>query len=73
MRNSKNRRKDGLKDKLYTDEDMMEVLGVSMRTLQSMRANDEIPYIRIRRRCYYLKDSIMKWLEDKQKNNEQRS
>lgn len=40
-------------ERLITNEDLSEILGVSTRTLQRMRSSDSISYKIICKRCYY--------------------
>ena len=40
-------------NRLITNDELAEILGVSKRTLQRMRSTDRISYKMIYRRCYY--------------------
>lgn len=49
---------------LLDGQDIMQMLHVSPRTLQTLRSNGTIPYTRIGRKIYYLREDIEKILRD---------
>lgn len=49
---------------LLDGQDIMQMLHVSPRTLQTLRSNDTIPYTRIGRKIYYLREDIERILRD---------
>lgn len=51
-------------ENLLDGQDIMQMLHVSPRTLQTLRSNGTIPYTRIGRKIYYLREDIEKILRD---------
>ena len=51
-------------DHLLDGQDIMQMLHVSPRTLQTLRSNGTIPYTRIGRKIYYLREDIERILRD---------
>lgn len=49
---------------LLDGQDIMQMLHVSPRTLQTLRSNGTIPYTRIGRKIYYLREDIERILRD---------
>ena len=49
---------------LLDGQDIMKMLHVSPRTLQTLRSNGTIPYTRIGRKIYYLREDIERILRD---------
>lgn len=47
------KQRDQQQERLITNEDLAEILGISTRTLQRLRSTDRISYKIIYRRCYY--------------------
>lgn len=45
-------------ENLLDGQDIMQMLHVSPRTLQTLRSNGTIPYTRIGRKIYYLREDI---------------
>ena len=45
-------------------QDVMQILHISPRTLQTLRSNGTLPYSRIGNKIYYLKKDILKILSD---------
>jgi len=46
------------------NQDVMQALHISKRTLQTLRTNGTLPYSRIGNKIYYLKSDILKILSD---------
>jgi hypothetical protein len=46
------------------NQDVMQALHISPRTLQTLRSNGTLPYSRIGNKIYYLKSDILKILSD---------
>jgi hypothetical protein len=46
------------------NQDVMQTLHISPRTLQTLRSNGTLPYSRIGNKMYYLKKDILKILSD---------
>lgn len=53
----------GLKDWL-DNQDVMQALHISCRTLQTLRSNGTLPYSRINNKIYYRRQDIEKILDD---------
>lgn len=51
-------------ENLLDGQDIMQMLHVSPRTLQTLRSNGTIPYTRIGRKIYYLREDIERVLRD---------
>ena len=51
-------------ENLLDGQDIMQMLHVSPRTLQTLRSNGTIPYTRIGRKIYYLKEDIQRILRN---------
>ena len=51
-------------ENLLDGQDIMQMLHVSPRTLQTLRSNGTIPYTRIGRKIYYLRQDIEQVLRD---------
>lgn len=51
-------------ENLLDGQDIMQMLHVSPRTLQTLRSNGTIPYTRIGRKIYYLREDIERILRD---------
>lgn len=51
-------------ENLLDGQDIMQMLHVSPRTLQTLRSNGTIPYTRIGRKIYYLREDIKRILRD---------
>lgn len=51
-------------ENLLDGQDIMQILHISPRTLQTLRSNGTIPYTRIGRKIYYLKEDIQRILRD---------
>ncbi len=49
---------------LLDGQDIMQMLHVSPRTLQTLRSNGTIPYTRIGRKIYYLREDVKRILRD---------
>jgi len=46
------------------NQEVMQLLHISPRTLQTLRTNGTLPFSRIRRKLYYRKQDILKMLAD---------
>ena len=53
-----------LKDTWIDNQDVMQMLHISQRTLQTLRSNGTIPYSKIRGKFYYKVSDIEKLLQD---------
>lgn len=51
-------------ENLLDGQDIMQMLHVSPRTLQTLRSNGTIPYTRIGRKIYYLREDIERILRN---------
>ena len=51
-------------ENLLDGQDIMQMLHISPRTLQTLRSNGTIPYTRIGRKIYYLRQDIERILRD---------
>ena len=51
-------------ENLLDGQDIMQMLHVSPRTLQTLRRNGTIPYTRIGRKIYYLREDIERILRN---------
>lgn len=51
-------------ENLLDGQDIMQILHVSPRTLQTLRSNGTIPYTRIGRKIYYLREDIERILRN---------
>ena len=51
-------------ENLLDGQDIMQMLHVSPRTLQTLRSNGTIPYTRIGRKIYYLREDIQRVLRN---------
>lgn len=51
-------------ENLLDGQDIMQMLHVSPRTLQTLRSNGTVPYTRIGRKIYYLREDIERILRD---------
>jgi len=51
------------------NQDVMQALHISKRTLQTLRSNGTLPYSRIGSKIYYLRSDILKILSDNYKMN----
>lgn len=51
-------------ENLLDGQDIMQMLHVSPRTLQTLRSNGTIPYTRIGRKIYYLREDIQRILRN---------
>lgn len=51
-------------ENLLDGQDIMQLLHISPRTLQTLRSNGTIPYTRIGRKIYYLRQDIEQVLRD---------
>ncbi|MGQ7890654.1 helix-turn-helix domain-containing protein [Paenibacillus sp. WC2504] len=52
----------------FSVKDLSSYLGVSQDSIYAMVRDEQIPYVRIRRRILFHKDSIDVWLQSKQFN-----
>lgn len=57
-------RAERLKDMWFDNQDVMQTLHISQRTLQTLRTNGTIPYSKIRGKFYYKVSDIEKLLQD---------
>jgi NitT/TauT family transport system substrate-binding protein len=57
--------KNEIKERFYSIDDLMEVLGVSRTTIQRWCLHKEIPYYKFGSRIKFEKTEIEKWLEDR--------
>ncbi len=55
-------------DNLITVEELALAFGLSPRTIKNWVSLRQIPFIQFRRRTYFLKDSIHRWLQQKEKS-----
>ena len=53
-----------LLENLLNNQDVMRILRISQRTLQTLRSNGTIPYTRINNKIYYFRQDIEKILMD---------
>ena len=53
-----------LLDNLLDNQDVMRILHISPRTLQTLRSNGTIPFTRINNKIYYFRQDIEKILMD---------
>ncbi|WP_417620058.1 helix-turn-helix domain-containing protein [Oceanihabitans sediminis] len=60
----KESRAERLKGMWMDNQDVMQLLHISQRTLQTLRSNGTIPYSRIRGKFYYKVDDIDELLQD---------
>ena len=51
-------------EELLDGQDIMQLLHISPRTLQTLRSNGTIPYTRIGRKIYYLRQDIQQVLRN---------
>ena len=51
-------------EELLDGQDIMQLLHISPRTLQTLRSNGTIPYTRIGRKIYYLREDIERILRN---------
>jgi len=51
-------------EELLDGQDIMQLLHISPRTLQTLRSNGTIPYTRIGRKIYYLREDIQRILRN---------
>ena len=49
---------------LLDGQDIMQILHISQRTLQTLRSNGTMPYTRIGNKIYYLRSDLEKLLHD---------
>lgn len=49
---------------LLDGQDIMQILHISQRTLQTLRSNGTMPYTRIGNKIYYLRSDLEKFLHD---------
>lgn len=49
---------------LLDGQDIMQILHISQRTLQTLRSNGTMPYTRIGNKIYYLRSDLEKLLRD---------
>jgi excisionase family DNA binding protein len=50
--------------KILSVTDLSEMLGVSTDTVYAMVRENQVPYIRVRRRILFFMDSIVEWLKN---------
>ena len=53
-----------IEQNIWTEEDLSKLLGITKRTLDSLRNEKGLPYIRLTAKCrVYLAEDILEWLK----------
>lgn len=55
--------------KTLTPQEIAAYIGVSTDTIYTMCKQKQIPYVRIRRRIFFHKETIDKWMRDQEESN----
>lgn len=53
-----------IKDEWWDNQDVCQLLGISLRTLQSYRDKGVLPYSQIGHKCYYKIEDIERFIEE---------
>ncbi|MBB6446510.1 helix-turn-helix domain-containing protein [Bacillus benzoevorans] len=55
--------------KTMTAQEIANYIGVSTDTIYTMVKQKQIPHVRIRRRIFFSKETIDKWMKDQEENS----